>query len=665
MASGAGNLGDPAATAPDSQPAPADGPPPYWPGTFRTGDPYRWPDFTAGGHAYFADVKRLLVVAGLAAPPTVLVTILVDAGSAASSSNGRVPFALGLSIGIAIVGWIAAMRWLSHQGSAASEISALVRVAEQMADGELDVALPDHESPLGRRLAAALEGVSAAITASQEAATVDRLTGVASRTALLGALVGEVERAGRYERPLTVAFVDIDHFKTVNDTYGHAAGDVILRGVAQTLKGNLRATDVIGRYGGEEFMLILTETPVDDAAALGEKLRGLVEKQRFVVEGNRQLAVTVSIGIAGGVGRTLRVDGLARDADAAMYTAKAMGRNQTYIFSEPDEDARVLRAPVSPAGRARATQIGLAARDAAAAVLGAVISPMPGHKGQPSAVVATIVTALAERLDLPEHEVDRIRLAAMLRDIGKVVVPDEILDKPSQLAPGEWQSVVQHPQLGQVILERAASLREAVPIILHHHEHYSGQGYPFGLRGNDIPLGARIVAIADAYDAMVRDRPYRPAISHEAAVRELRRTAGTQFDPELVAHFCALYGDTAPGPDARITALLAPLNLVPDRMRAAAPPRQTAPAVPATAPAAAATVQAPVTRQPAPAPAAPHAASAPAPAAPHTASAPAPAAPPQGWSAPARAPAADPRLAWVPAAAQPLAARTAERSEAV
>jgi hypothetical protein len=177
-------------------------------------------------------------------------------------------------------------------------------------------------------------------------------------------------------------------------------------------------------------------------------------------------------------------------------------------------------------------------------------------------LVATIATALAEQLDLPEHEVDRIRLAALLRDIGKVVVPDDVLDKPSQLTPGEWQSIAQHPQLGQVILERAAALREAVPIILHHHEQYSGNGYPFGLRGNDIPLGARIVAIADAYEAMTEERPYRRSMTHDAAVRELRRNAGTQFDPELVALFCALFSERAPAPDREISQLLRPLNLV-------------------------------------------------------------------------------------------------------
>jgi diguanylate cyclase (GGDEF)-like protein len=503
-----------------------------------------------------------MVALGLAAPPLVLVLLAMDAGGVVSGSAGRLPIPVDLVMAGAVAGWIAAMAWLRQQAMAASQLDQLVGAAEQIGHGNLEVPLAAQRSEIGQRLAAALIKVEAAISASQEAATVDRLTGAASRSALLASLITEVERAGRYDRPLTVAFVDIDHFKSVNDTYGHAAGDVVLRGVAQALKSNLRASDVLGRYGGEEFMLILPETTVEEAGMLGEKLRLLAARQHFVVEGNRQLSVTVSIGIAGGVGRTLRLDALTRDADAAMYTAKALGRNQTYIFSEPDEDARVLRAPVTPASRAQATTIGLAARDAAAAVLGAVLAPLPGHKGRPSALVATIVTALAEQLELPEPEIDRIRLAALLRDIGKVVVPDDILDKPAQLAPGEWQSVVQHPQLGQVILERAASLRDAVPIVLHHHEHWSGHGYPYGLRGNDIPLGARIVAIADAYEAMTQDRPYRPALSHEAAVREIRRNAGTQFDPELVTVFCTLYSERAPALDREVGLLLRPLNLV-------------------------------------------------------------------------------------------------------
>jgi HD-GYP domain-containing protein (c-di-GMP phosphodiesterase class II) len=126
-------------------------------------------------------------------------------------------------------------------------------------------------------------------------------------------------------------------------------------------------------------------------------------------------------------------------------------------------------------------------------------------------------------------------VAALLHDVGKVAVPEEILEKPTALTSAEWRAVVQHPRIGQVILEQAASLRDAVPIILHHHERYAGHGYPYGLRANEIPLGARIVAVADAYDAMVHDRPYKRAMTHDQAIVELRRHAGTQFDPEIVA----------------------------------------------------------------------------------------------------------------------------------
>ena len=204
------------------------------------------------------------------------------------------------------------------------------------------------------RLGKAINAIATSLADTTDRATIDRLTGVVNRQALLAALFAEVERASRYERPLCVAFVDIDHFKAVNDSYGHASGDIVLRGVAQTIAENLRASDLIGRYGGEEFMLILTETDVEEGAALSEKLRKLVERLQFSVEGNTALSVTISIGIVGGSGQKLRMDDLVRDADAAMYSAKSLGRNQTYIFEEPDEDARVPRAPISDAGRLRA-----------------------------------------------------------------------------------------------------------------------------------------------------------------------------------------------------------------------------------------------------------------------------------------------------------------------
>ncbi|MGP1674581.1 MAG: HD domain-containing phosphohydrolase, partial [Candidatus Limnocylindrales bacterium] len=273
--------------------------------------------------------------------------------------------------------------------------------------------------------------------------------------------------------------------------------------------------------------------------------------------GGTDIAVTISIGIAGGSGAQLRMDTLVRDADAAMYSAKSLGRNQTYVFAEPDDDARVPRAPISAAGRARAVEIGQRARDAATAALTAVLSPLPHYRGQPSALIASIVVEIAHQLQLPEAEVDRLRVAALLHDVGKVAVPEEILEKPSALTSAEWRTVVQHPRIGQVILEQAAALKDAVPIILHHHERYAGHGYPYGLRGNEIPLGARIVAIADAYDAMIHDRPYKRSMSHEQAIAELRRHAGTQFDPALVDLFCDLYAEHAPQADPTVAAMYA------------------------------------------------------------------------------------------------------------
>jgi diguanylate cyclase (GGDEF)-like protein len=506
-------------------------------------------------------VMRLLGGLGLLAPLSFLAVWLsmpeamdswFDEGSR-SILGALVAGSMGVSLTAGIVFFYIRLR-----------LRRLIRAAERLAAGELgvEVGMKGTGRGLEGRLGRALEKISVALTETTDAATIDKLTGVSNRQTLLAELFAEVERANRYERALSVAFVDIDHFKNVNDTYGHAAGDIVLRGVAQAINANLRASDQVGRYGGEEFMLLLTETDVEEGAVLTEKLRTLVARQTFTIAPGQSLSVTISIGIAGGKGGALRTDSLVRDADAAMYSAKSLGRNQTYIFAEPDEDARVPRAPISAAGRSLAVEVGRAARDAATASLTSFIAPLPHYRGQPSALIAAIVVAMAESLDLPDAEVDRIRTAALLHDVGKVAVPQEILDKPAALSSSEWRTVVQHPRIGQVILEQAAALKEAVPIILHHHERYSGHGYPFGLRGNDIPLGARIVAIADAYDAMTHDRPYKRAMSHDNAIKELRRHAGTQFDPELVTLFCDLFADVAPTPDPAVLAITAPAEAI-------------------------------------------------------------------------------------------------------
>jgi len=430
-----------------------------------------------------------------------------------------------------------------------SRIEPLVAIAERLAAGGTDMHVPARRDELGRRLGAAIATLGTNMAAAQSDASTDRLTGVANRPAIIGLLFTEVERSVRYRRPLAVAFADIDHFKAVNDTYGHEAGDVILRGVAGILRDNVRSSDRVGRYGGEEFMITLPETTVEDGAALADKLRRLVASERWTLPDGSVVSVTLSLGVTGGMGDQLSVDAIVREVDAAMYSAKALGRDQVYAFERPNDDSPIVRSPISPAGRSQAVDLGRRAHGAAADALAAIISPLPHYRGQPSAMIATIVTTLARQLNLPDHEIDKIRVAALLHDVGKVGVPQEILDKPASLTPAEWRSVVQHPRIGQVILEQATMLRDSVPIILHHHERFGGAGYPYGLRGHEIPLGARIVAIADAYDAMIQDRPYKRKISHDAAVDELRRHAGTQFDPELVEVFCDIYGTRAPEAD--------------------------------------------------------------------------------------------------------------------
>ena len=496
--------------------------------------------------------------------------VLLGAASAAIVASGLGPALAVVLLGAAL-GYLGG--WLGASSALRPVVTELTGEMARIAEGASSE-VPDPRrfgplAPVGREL----DEISHALRTAHEAATTDRLTGVANRPTLLAYLFGELERVARYGRPLSIAFIDLDHFKSINDTYGHEMGDVVLRGVADLFRENTRGTDLIGRYGGEEFVLVLPETSVDEAAEVAEKLRLLVLKRRFSAGSGGDLAVTVSIGVAGGRGPLVRVDQLLRDADAAMYSAKSLGRNQTYIFAEADDDsARIPRAPISAAGRERAAEVGELARHAAEAALAAIVSPLPHYRGKPSSLIVAIAVRMARALELPEQEVERVRVASLLHDIGKVAVPEQILEKPGPLTAEEWQSVVQHPRMGQVIIDQVAAVKDAGAIILHHHERFGGHGYPHGLRGADIPLGARIVAIADAYDAMTHDRPYSQAISHDRAVLELRRHAQMQFDPELVDLFCDLFGATAPRPDPSL--LIAPPE--PATARRARPRRRAA-----------------------------------------------------------------------------------------
>ncbi len=454
---------------------------------------------------------------------------------------------LTLTLAIALIGALA-----GSAGFAAFVVRRqnrrLAILAERLRDAADEGALValEAEHVSDPRLRAAFRGLADRVADTWRLATVDQLTGIPNRQAVLSRVEEEILRAARYHRPLSVILVDLDQFKRLNDTHGHAAGDLILRHVAQLLSASVRAVDFAGRYGGEEFLVVLPETDADAAASVAEKLRRIVGGSDVRLADGEHVTVTMSAGVAGGLGDVLGSDALVRDADAALYSAKALGRNQVFVFHETDDLDTVRRSPIRAEARSQALDVGRAALAAAQDALLLSLAERASWAGRPSTLIAEASVALARSIDLPAGELDRIRTASLLHDLGKLAIPDEILSKRGDLAASEWRVVTEHPKIGQVVLEQAGALRDAATIVLHHHEWYDGRGYPHGLAGTEIPIGARIVSIADAYEAMIGGRPYRDAITHDEAIAELRRQAGVQFDPELVEMFAVLYPTGVP-----------------------------------------------------------------------------------------------------------------------
>ena len=416
----------------------------------------------------------------------------------------------------------------------------LARLAERLttAGDDLRLVAADARHIEDPRLRRAFERLAERVAATWRLATVDPLTCIANRQTVLTRLEEELGRAARYRRPLSVVMVDLDHFKRLNDTFGHEAGDTVLRAVADRIASNIRSTDLVGRFGGEEFLLVLPETDADAAATMAEKLRRVVAGTPVRLREGNSATVTLSAGVAGSLGDHLpRVDALVRHADAALYSAKALGRNNVYVFRETGEEDTVRRSPIRAEARTAALDVGRAAMSAAQDAILATLTGRPVWAGRPSNLIAEASLVMARAIELPQSELDRLRTASLLHDLGKLAIPNEILTKQGALAPSEWRMMTEHPKIGQVVLEQAGALRDAATIVLHHHEWFDGRGYPHGLAGREIPVGSRIVAICDAYEAMTEGRPYRDAIPHEAAIGELRRMAGAQFDPDLVEVF--------------------------------------------------------------------------------------------------------------------------------
>jgi diguanylate cyclase (GGDEF)-like protein len=370
--------------------------------------------------------------------------------------------------------------------------------------------------------------ITEANTRLEALATTDPLTGLPNHRALVATLDQELKRSARYGRSCTLLFLDLDHFKALNDGYGHLTGDAVLQEFSALVRAQLRGMDTLGRWGGEEFVALLPETDTEGAQTAAEYVRASVASHTFAVGGGVRL--TCSVGIAIYPFDSEERDGLIRAADQAMYGAKKLGRNQVRTVN----DAAVI---------ALATELGESGSREEAALAGtvealvALVEARDRYTGRHTHRVAPLTMQLAMDLGQDAAEAHMISMAGRLYDIGKVALPDAVLRKPDRLTEEEWTLMRQHPVVGAEVVSHVPSLRALAPVIRAHHEWWNGHGYPDKLVGEAIPLGARIVAVVDAYLAMTTDRPFQQAHDTAWALAELRHCAGTQFDPGVVQAF--------------------------------------------------------------------------------------------------------------------------------
>ena len=382
---------------------------------------------------------------------------------------------------------------------------------------------------LGASTAVAFENARL-YTISQLEAITDNLTKLYNHRYFHKALVEQTKKIGSAD--LSLLMIDLDLFKLYNDINGHLEGDRALEIVAQIMLEVVGPKGIVCRYGGEEFTILLPYHDSQMAFEVAEKIRLEVQNRFFNLDDVTQRFLTVSIGICTYPHAAPNVEELLNRADLAMYTAKNQGKNQTVIYTP--------RVPAANVGEIRNS---IPNYTATIYALAAAIDTKDHYTFGHSQRVAEYVTILAGELGLDNAHIEILREAALLHDIGKIGIPEEILTKAGKLTPEEYDIVKRHAEMSITIIKHIPSLNHVIPAVIAHHERWDGKGYPRGLKEEGIPLAARILAIADSFDAMTSNRPYRAGLSVSSTLAEISNNAGKQFDPVIAKIFIKLVSE--------------------------------------------------------------------------------------------------------------------------
>ncbi len=410
---------------------------------------------------------------------------------------------------------------------------------------ELRKEVTEHEQAR-KEIVKLAENLSVSNKKLSQLALVDSQTGLYNHRYLDEVIEAEFQRAKRYAHSLSIIMLDIDYFKSVNDLYGHQFGDYIIKQFAYQIKKMIRRYDVVVRSGGEEFIIISPGIDREQAFVLSERI---LEKLNLFNFGNNKHRVKLKVSI----GVVSYPDDKAKSGmdlvdlvDRVINEAKNSGGNRVFLLNDIKKDAK----KIATNGREKSLNIqGLknkieklnkkANQSLTEAILGfaKAIELKDHYTGEHAEITGHYATLIASRLGLPKEEIELIRQASVLHDLGKIGISEKILRKKSKLTKKEFDEIKKHPQIGADILRPIHFLHGLIPIIFYHHERWDGKGYPSSIKGEEIPIGARIMALADVYQALTSDRPYRKAYSKNRAIKIIKDGAGKQFDPRITGIF--------------------------------------------------------------------------------------------------------------------------------